>query len=38
LDLTPLITHHFKFDRIMDAYTLFASQKDGVIKVMIEVA
>jgi threonine dehydrogenase-like Zn-dependent dehydrogenase len=36
LDLTPLITHRFKFDRIIDAYALFASQKDGVIKVVIE--
>lgn len=38
LDLLPLITHRFKFDRIMDAYALFASHRDGVVKVVIEVS
>lgn len=35
LDLTPLITHRFSLDRIADAYELFASRRDGVIKVAI---
>ncbi len=36
LDLTPLLTHRFKLDRITDAYELFAGQRDGVLKVAIE--
>jgi len=35
LDLTPLITHRFKLDRITDAYKLFAEHRDGVMKVVI---
>lgn len=38
LDLSLLITHRFKFNQIMDAYDLFASQRDGVVKVVIEVS
>jgi alcohol dehydrogenase len=36
LDLTPLLTHHFKLEKIMDAYELFANHSDGVMKVAIE--
>lgn len=36
LDLTPLLTHRFKLDKITDAYKLFAEQRDGVMKVAIE--
>jgi threonine dehydrogenase-like Zn-dependent dehydrogenase len=35
LDLGPLVTHRFPLDRIEDAYELFASQRDGVLKVAI---
>jgi threonine dehydrogenase-like Zn-dependent dehydrogenase len=34
-DLTGLITHRFPLDRIMQAYELFANQRDGVLKVAI---
>jgi alcohol dehydrogenase len=36
LDLSPLITHRFKLEQIEDAYRLFSSQSDGVIKVAID--
>ena len=35
LDLTPLLTHRFPLDRIGEAYELFASRTDGVLKVAI---
>lgn len=35
LDTTPLITHHYPLDRIDEAYRLFESQADGVIKVAV---
>jgi len=35
VDLKKMVTHRFKLDQILDAYELFASQKDGVIKVAI---
>jgi threonine dehydrogenase-like Zn-dependent dehydrogenase len=35
LDLTPLLTHRFPLARITDAYELFASRRDGVLKVAI---
>lgn len=38
LDLSSLITHRFRFDQIVDAYAFFANQRDGVIKVGIEVS
>jgi threonine dehydrogenase-like Zn-dependent dehydrogenase len=34
-DLRPLVTHRFKLDEIEAAYDLFASQRDGVLKVAI---
>lgn len=34
-DTMKLITHHFKFDQILEAYDMFSQQKDGVIKVII---
>lgn len=37
-DLTPLITHHFALDDIREAYELFASQGDGVMKVALHPA
>jgi alcohol dehydrogenase len=38
INLTPLFTHTFPFDRIEQAYKLFASRQDGVLKVMIRVS
>ncbi len=35
VDLKPLVTHRFKLADIVNAYELFASQKDGVLKVAI---
>jgi alcohol dehydrogenase len=38
LDLTPLLTHTFPLDRITEAYQLFGSRSEGVIKVAIKPA
>ncbi|HPH29246.1 MAG TPA: NAD(P)-dependent alcohol dehydrogenase, partial [Pseudomonadota bacterium] len=35
VDLTPLLTHSFSLNQIQDAYELFGSRADGVIKVAI---
>ena len=35
LNTTPLITHHYPLDRIDEAYRLFESHADGVIKVAV---
>lgn len=35
LDLRPLVTHHYALDDIVNAYELFAHQRDGVLKVAI---
>jgi len=35
LDLTPLITHTFPLDRIVEAYKLFGERREGVMKVAI---
>ena len=35
VDLTPLLTHTFSLDRIGEAYDLFGSRRDGVLKVAI---
>jgi len=37
VDLTTLLTHTFRLDRITEAYELFRSRKDNVLKVAIEV-
>ncbi|MDV3294811.1 MAG: NAD(P)-dependent alcohol dehydrogenase [Brachybacterium paraconglomeratum] len=34
-DLRPLVTHRFPLERIVEAYDLFANQRDGVLKVAI---
>ena len=36
IDTTPLITHRYPLDRIMEAYRLFESRAEGVIKVAVE--
>jgi threonine dehydrogenase-like Zn-dependent dehydrogenase len=35
LDLSPLLTHRFPLERIVEAYELFASRREGVLKVAI---
>lgn len=35
VDLKPLVTHRFRLDQIEEAYRLFSSQEDGVLKVAI---
>jgi len=34
-DPTPLLTHSFRLDQIVEAYDLFSSRRDGVLKVAI---
>jgi alcohol dehydrogenase len=34
-DPTPLLTHSFRLDQIVEAYDLFGSRQDGVLKVAI---
>ena len=36
VDLSKLVTHHYKLEQIVDAYDLFAHQRDGVLKVAIK--
>ena len=35
-DPTPLLTHKFSLDQIVEAYTLFGERRDGVLKVAIK--
>lgn len=36
VDLSPLVTHQYQLDNIVEAYDLFANQRDGVLKVAIK--
>jgi alcohol dehydrogenase len=36
-DLRPMVTHRFPLERIEEAYDLFGNQRDGVLKVAIQV-
>lgn len=36
VDLSPLLTHTFPLEKITDAYELFGSRRDGVLKVAIK--
>lgn len=36
IDTTPLITHHYPLEKIAEAYELFETKRDGVIKVAID--
>ena len=36
VDLTPMLTHSFPLDRIVEAYELFGGRSDGVLKVAIK--
>jgi len=35
IDLTPLLTHRYPLDRIVEAYRLFGERRDGVLKVAV---
>jgi alcohol dehydrogenase len=35
VDFKPMVTHRFKLSQIIDAYELFSSQGDGILKVAI---
>lgn len=35
VDLKSMVTHRFKLDQILEAYYVFANQRDGVLKVAI---
>lgn len=35
-DFTALVTHEYKLDDIVEAYDLFANQRDGVLKIAIK--
>ncbi len=35
VDLTPLLTHAYPLDRIVEAYELFGERRDGVLKVAV---
>jgi len=36
VDLSALVTHTMKLDKIVEAYDLFANQRDGVLKIAIK--
>ncbi|WP_108444842.1 NAD(P)-dependent alcohol dehydrogenase [Halomonas denitrificans] len=38
LDLGPMVTHRYPLERIVDAYDLFSHQRDGVLKIALEVS
>lgn len=38
IDLTPLVTHRFALDDMLEAYELFSCQGDGVLKVSLHPA
>jgi len=35
VDLSPLLTHVFSLDQVVEAYSFFGDRKDGVIKVAV---
>jgi len=35
VDLSEMVTHRMKLDQIVDAYDLFANQRDGVLKIAL---
>lgn len=36
IDVSPLITHHFPFDRVIEAYELHRTRADGAVKIVID--
>ncbi len=37
IDVEPLITHTFPFERVMDAYEMAYNRGDNCIKILVEV-
>lgn len=37
IDVSPLITHRFPFDRVIEAYEMHRTRSDGAVKIVIEV-
>lgn len=37
IDVRPMVTHRFSFDRTKDAFDLVAGYRDGVVKAMIDI-
>ena len=35
VDLSTMVTHRFRLDQVEEAYDLFASQRDGVLKIAL---
>ena len=35
VDLSPLVTHYFALDDILEAFEVFSQQRDGVLKVAL---
>ncbi|MGJ7458862.1 NAD(P)-dependent alcohol dehydrogenase [Halomonas sp. MA07-2] len=38
LDLGPMVTHRYALEKIVEAYDLFSHQRDGVLKIALEVS
>lgn len=38
IDLGPMVTHRYPLEKIVDAYDLFSHQRDGVLKIALEVS
>ncbi|WP_346301677.1 zinc-binding dehydrogenase [Halomonas sp. BM-2019] len=38
IDLGPMVTHRYPLEQIVDAYDLFSHQRDGVLKIALEVS
>ena len=38
VDVDPVFTHHFDFDKIADAFGLVAGYRDGIIKAVVHVS
>lgn len=36
IDVTPLVTHRFPFERAQEAFEMFADRRDGVIKALLQ--
>ena len=38
IDMEPILTHTFPFEKVFDAYELFATRDEGAIKVVVEMS
>ena len=37
INADPMLTHHYPFDKIQDAFELVAGYREGVVKAMVEI-